>query len=101
MKAHQAFVVLSAVVCFVAAQTLQQSGRISDRQDAVSEKIIASGFQAELHRVVTEDNYILRMHRILPKVQNYKKGPVLLLHGMFSSSYDFIATGPATALGKS
>lgn len=48
----------------------------------------------------TDDGYLLKMHRILPKVDKVRKGPVLLLHGLFGTSADFVLTGPEVSLGK-
>lgn len=41
------------------------------------------------------------MHRLLPRIKRFRKGPVLLMHGgIFGNSADFILTGPTIALGK-
>ena len=48
----------------------------------------------------TEDGYILKMHRILPKNKNSStKPPVILMHGMLCTSADYILLGPYKALG--
>ncbi|KAI8433094.1 hypothetical protein MSG28_013948 [Choristoneura fumiferana] len=53
-----------------------------------------NGFRAEKHDVVTEDGYVLTMHRILPGENCARKKPVLLMHGLLQSSEDFISSGP-------
>lgn len=61
------------------------------------EIITKYGYPVEIHNVVTEDGYILTLHRI----PNYlsKKNPILVMHGVLASSSDFIITGPTQALG--
>jgi hypothetical protein len=66
------------------------------------ELIVKDGYPAESHTVQTVDGYILTMHRI-----PYGKGgarradrpPILLQHGVLSSSADWVVSGPGTALG--
>lgn len=43
--------------------------------------------------MVTEDGYILTMHRITAKNQDFSKLPVLIFPGLFCSSADFIILG--------
>ena len=51
-------------------------------------------FVPEVHHVLTKDNYILTLHRIInPLVPDHLRGllkPVLLQHGLFTSSFNFI-----------
>lgn len=51
-------------------------------------------FVPEVHHVVTRDNYILTMHRIInplvPQHLKPKLKPVLLQHGLFTSAFNFI-----------
>lgn len=60
------------------------------------------GYHSESHTIVTEDGYILTMHRI-PHTKNttdlrpYRK-TVLLHHGLLGSSADWVMTGPNKAL---
>ncbi|GMR44727.1 hypothetical protein PMAYCL1PPCAC_14922, partial [Pristionchus mayeri] len=60
------------------------------------------GYPAEEHTVVTEDGYVLKLHRI-PHGRNGRKGrgPVLLQHGLLSSSFDFLSQMPTKALSYS
>lgn len=60
------------------------------------------GYPVEVHNVVTSDGYILELHRI-PHSRDDKPGDrpaVLLMHGLLSSSADFLIMGPGNALGK-
>lgn len=53
-----------------------------------------NGYKAEKHSVVTEDGYILTLHRILPGENCARKKPVLLMHGLIQGSEDMISAGP-------
>lgn len=48
----------------------------------------------EVHHVVTKDNYILTLHRIInplvPRELRSRLKPILLQHGLFTSSFNFI-----------
>ena len=57
-------------------------------------------YQGEEHTVVTDDGYILTIHRILPKTPNTEgKSPILLQHGLLCSSADWVLLGPQQGLG--
>ena len=65
------------------------------------EIILNRGYPAETHRVTTKDGYILSIHRIPYGKQSGpspNKPIVFLLHGLLSSSTDWIIT--ANGLGK-
>ena len=66
--------------------------------DEVSQAISKAGYRGESHMTKTEDGYILKLHRVLPKKHSVYKGPAFLMHGLFRNSSDFIATGPKIAL---
>ncbi|XP_031828488.1 gastric triacylglycerol lipase isoform X2 [Nomia melanderi] len=59
------------------------------------------GYPVEAHNVITEDGYILEIHRI-PHGRNNKailgKPPILLQHGLTGSSADWILKGPSNSL---
>lgn len=52
------------------------------------------GYPSESHVCVTDDGYLLKLHRI-PGTKNGKQGdqPVLLQHGLLGSSADWILNG--------
>ncbi|KAJ0178303.1 hypothetical protein K1T71_006126 [Dendrolimus kikuchii] len=61
------------------------------------------GYPAEVHSVTTEDGYILEMHRI-PHGRNSnsaggKRSIIFLMHGLLSSSADWLLMGPGSGLG--
>ena len=62
-----------------------------------------NGFPALSKVIETEDGYILNLHRIIGKkneslieaLNNVKsKEPVLMVHGLLSSSENFVLNGP-------
>lgn len=66
------------------------------------------GYPCEAHVVITEDGYLLTMHRIpcgrIGCEHVGKRGsgqPVFLQHGLLSSSADWLLSGPEKALGES
>lgn len=67
------------------------------QNDQVLTLIENAGYNGEAHQVDTEDGYILKLHRIIPKKSNGLK-PVLLCHGILATSADFLITGPQIAL---
>ena len=64
--------------------------------------ITVAGYMSEIHRVETQDGFMLKLHRLLPKgsFTALKKGPVLLIHGLFGTAADFVLSGPEIALGE-
>ena len=62
------------------------------------------GYTLETHEVITEDGYILTMHRI-PRGRernpfNTKERPVVYIqHGIHGSSANWLVSGPNRALG--
>ncbi|KAJ3639987.1 hypothetical protein Zmor_003313 [Zophobas morio] len=59
------------------------------------------GYPCESHTITTEDGYILVYHRILHGKNDdgsVQKPPVLLMHGTFSSSADYVSMGPDRSL---
>jgi hypothetical protein len=65
--------------------------------------IRANGYPAETHEIHTEDGYIIEVHRIPPLIPNagLNQFPVILQHGNFQSSVDWVLNSPANlSLGK-
>lgn len=56
------------------------------------------GYPVEHHTVVTEDKYVLGVHRIPPRKEATKT--VLVVHGLVNSGVDFVVFGPQYSLGK-
>ncbi|XP_063363512.1 lipase 3-like [Cydia amplana] len=62
------------------------------------------GYPLEIHTLTTSDGYILNMHRI-PHGRDQNTDPnvsrpvVFLMHGLLSSSADWVLMGPGTAFG--
>ncbi|XP_014212860.2 lipase 3-like [Copidosoma floridanum] len=62
------------------------------------------GYPFEEHTVVTEDGYILGLHRIPHGRRNYdgsyfaRRPPVLMMHGLGGSSADWVLMGPGYSL---
>jgi lysosomal acid lipase/cholesteryl ester hydrolase len=71
-------------------------------------KLIAKyGYPVENHKVITEDGYVLTIHRI-PHGKNEvepldeRKRPIAFLqHGLFASSFEWMMNEPDKLLGKS
>lgn len=56
-------------------------------------------YPTEEHTVVTEDGYLLKLFRILPRCNDTRKRiPVMLMHGLYDSSDAWILSGPQNAL---
>ncbi|KAL9707285.1 hypothetical protein quinque_010803 [Culex quinquefasciatus] len=63
--------------------------------DVVLQRSITKhGYEAELHKVVTEDGYILSMSRI----PGLGKPPLLIMHGLLGCSADYTVQGPQKSL---
>lgn len=63
--------------------------------------IAEAGYPSEVHTVITDDGYILHMHRIphgRGESYNTSRKVVFLQHGLLSSSADWVVTGPGNAL---
>lgn len=78
--------------------TLSTSHDPDEDYDAV-QLIISRGYKVEIHYINTKDGYILGTHRIVNKnFKNKTLKPVLLQHGLLSSSIDFINNSPGGGL---
>ncbi|XP_055523108.1 lipase 1-like, partial [Wyeomyia smithii] len=67
----------------------------ADAHLTVPQLVSKYGYPVEQHRVITEDGYVLELHRIPGG-----KGaiPVFLMHGLLCSSADWVLVGPNNAL---
>lgn len=85
--------VLSVLVTVTEVVHSQSVDLERDARLTTTELLRAYSYPAEDHTVRTEDGYLLEMHRVP------NNGPaVLLMHGMLSSSADFVLMGPQIAL---
>lgn len=66
--------------------------------DSVLELISSAGYEGSAYEVETEDGYVLRLHRVLPRNLQANKKPVFLMHGILATAADFLVTGPKIAL---
>ena len=62
------------------------------------------GYPVETHQVITDDGYILRMHRIphgkrSPRQAGVGRPAVYIQHGLTSTSADWLSAGPRISLG--
>lgn len=96
MKKLNLFVVLTMLLS-VDARIIKQM----EFKDDVDELIETAGYCSEIHEVATEDGYLLKVHRILPKKKaKEQRIPVFLMHGLFSTAAEYVLTGPEVALGN-
>lgn len=88
-------IILFILVCFnLSLISFQQ--QIGD--DEVVRYVKSLGYQASAYQVVTQDGYILRLHRIYPKYNKGCKVPMFLMHCAFTNSMYWVNT-PNVALG--
>ncbi|XP_070507081.1 uncharacterized protein [Chironomus tepperi] len=66
--------------------------------DEVVRYVKSLGYSAKAYQVVTQDGYILRMHRIYPRTNKGCKLPVFLMHCAFTNSMYWVNT-PGVAFG--
>ncbi|KAI1279527.1 putative lipase C16A3.12c [Halotydeus destructor] len=60
---------------------------LTDFDLSVPDLASSRGYEAEIHKVVTQDNYILTVHRILnPRKRKRTGKAVLFFHGFFDAS---------------
>lgn len=62
--------------------------------------IQSDGYQGETLQVETEDGYLIKFHHIFPKKKRELLRPAFMMHGLFSTSADFLMLGPGRALRK-
>ncbi|CAG9128644.1 unnamed protein product [Plutella xylostella] len=98
-------------VCLVLVISFQtwnftEAQAVNSRAFATATQLISdAGYPVEKHRVHTEDGYILQMHRIpagrrsARRTSQKGKKAVLIAHGLFGSSGDFVIMGPQRSLG--
>lgn len=66
-----------------------------------AELIRSRGYEAETHNVITKDGYVLTIFRCNSKLSTAKKKkPVIISHGLTSSSDHFVITPPHQSLSE-
>lgn len=70
-----------------------------DSSMSVSQLVESRGFALEQYTIATDDEYLLTVHRIVPRhyrpdEYNKARRPVLVSHGLFGSSTDFLINSP-------
>jgi lysosomal acid lipase/cholesteryl ester hydrolase len=68
------------------------------QSDDALQLIKTAGYKGAAYRVVTEDGYVLKVHRVKPTNGVSSKPPVFLQHGLFVASSDYLITGKKIAL---
>ncbi|XP_068082718.1 gastric triacylglycerol lipase isoform X2 [Anabrus simplex] len=97
-----AVAVTSVLVAYLLGGSLDPTARDPDIDLTTVELIAKYGYPAESHTVVSEDGYILTLHRIpfgKKSPGKTKRQPVFLQHGIVSSSVDWVIMGPEKSLG--
>jgi pimeloyl-ACP methyl ester carboxylesterase len=90
-----------AALCLCQSALGQSNNIQEDMRLTTTELLIKYGYPAEIHTVTTDDGYILELHRCpgSPLSPPRAGKPVaFVMHGMLSSSADFVIMGPQTSL---
>ncbi|CAH4038919.1 unnamed protein product [Pieris brassicae] len=90
----------------VLKDNITEQGQVSNISDgdtvfAFRSSIASYGYQIETHKVLTADGYILKLHKLtsrLPDSFGIKRRIVLLHHGLFGCSMDWLLLGPKDSL---
>lgn len=71
-------------------------------QDDIEALIRVEGFRSEVHQIETDDGFLLKLHRVLPKrkVSNQSLKPVFCMHGLLGTAADYLMVGSAIGLRK-
>ncbi|CAF4744864.1 unnamed protein product [Pieris macdunnoughi] len=85
---------------------MTEQGQVSNISDGVivmafRSAIASYGYQIETHKVLTADGYILKIHKVTSRVPDsfgIKRRIVLLHHGLFGCSMDWLLLGPKDSL---
>nr|XP_018905705.1 PREDICTED: lipase 3-like [Bemisia tabaci] len=81
----------------------QETNEIEPYKQTTDEAVLNEGYPAETHFVITDDGYILTLHRIphgrIEDETPRKRPVVLVMHGILCSSTDWVITGVNESLG--
>ncbi|XP_019872678.1 lipase 3 [Aethina tumida] len=94
---HKFILALLVLVTYLGLGATQEA---SDAYLTIMETFAKYNYEGEEHETVTEDGYILKMQRLLPKINRTDANlpPVMLVHGLMGSSENFIIVGPKRSL---
>ncbi|KAG7308010.1 hypothetical protein JYU34_006647 [Plutella xylostella] len=96
LKLTTSIVVLCIAISGLGAVIVEDIDALGALVSNTAAYIHAAGYPSETHQVVTEDGYILQMHRI-PRGPNSDPGrartPVFIMHGLTATSSAYIAVG--------
>ena len=77
------------VICmFLKSKVKLFSKIIQESSMSLEQLIITKGYKLEIHFVQTEDGYILKLFRILPKTTPKINKSVLMQHGLFVNKFN-------------
>ncbi|EAT43642.1 AAEL004933-PA [Aedes aegypti] len=81
----------------------EKSLQVEDADAKLSTVELATkyGYRIETHHIQTDDGFLLELHRITGSgstMYDKRIPPVLLMHGLFASSADWVLLGPGNAL---
>merc|ERR1711892_436652 len=101
MESHPLGNSISAWEVDIENELIKNDVKDHEHSKPTDEMIADAGYPAETHDTVTDDGYILRLHRIPHEAggaYNNSRPAVFLMHGLLSSSADWVVTGPGKAL---
>lgn len=84
------------LISFVSNTRFRKFSISSLKSDEFLQIIYKNGYDGTRFEVETRDGYYLGLHKINSK--NYNGKNVLLMHGLYRNSIDYIATGKEIAL---
>ncbi|XP_012528143.1 lipase 3 isoform X2 [Monomorium pharaonis] len=97
--------ILAVGCCLSLANGFVKPDDNPDIELTTPELVTKYGYPLEIHDIVTKDGYTLQLHRIPHGRDDEKEAkstirtPILLVHGLGSSSADWILMGPGRSLG--
>ncbi len=78
------FSFLHSITCLsLKMQTNMLTGLVPEANMSIEQLIVTKGYKLQVHFTQTEDGYILKLFRILPKINLINTKAILLQHGLF------------------
>lgn len=84
---------VAVVIVLVCDVTMSEDAGLNDPDydRDTCEIVVSRGFRCQTHYVTTRDGYILALYRVInPHVKHTRGNPILITHGLFGSSIDFV-----------